>query len=148
MPSTIAPTVLSSNEAAFEFDVCSTGESPREIGVQRPHTLVLQPMGNLDQQSCIEFEQCLHNALEQATDGVLVDLLWIRAIDSFGIAALVTGIEKASTLHKSFSLHSMNRRTKVAMEAEWEQRRSQRMGTWKNTFAADLEQYLDSRAYM
>jgi anti-anti-sigma regulatory factor len=151
MNSTIAPTALASNDTTIDFalnDDCYTNsEAPTEILPERPYTLVLQPIGFLDQESSREFEAALDKALDEVSESVLIDFLWLKGIDAYGVSVLVGGVEKATRLNKSLYMQSMNRCIQVAMQNEWEQRRTQRLGTWKNSFAADLEQYLDSKAY-
>ncbi len=108
-----------------------------------PPTIVLQPDGNLDSTNCQEFQQLLETALEQATHGVIIDFLWLGLIDNQGVISLVRGMEKATAMGKLISFQSMNSSTRVAIEAEWNHRRTARYGSWSDRFEADLEQFLE-----
>jgi anti-anti-sigma regulatory factor len=144
MNSTISRPVLSASNSMIDFASCSHSDDSFN---DRPRTVVLQPMDWLDQASIDKFQHSFNTALEQASEGVLIDLLWIASTDAYGINALLMAVERAAALNKSLSFQSMNRRIKAAMEAELQQRRSQRLGSWKTSFAADLEHFLDSKAY-
>jgi anti-anti-sigma regulatory factor len=111
---------------------------------ERPCTVVVQPVGFLDQANAAAVEQSLLQALELATTGVIVDLLWIETADADGICALIRSVEQAAELNKSIVFQSMSRRIQAAMEAEWEQRRMIRLGSWQDCFGSDLEQFLDN----
>jgi len=110
----------------------------------RPHALVLQPNGCLDRNTSQEFQQVLQSALEQATEAVIVDLLWVDSTDAAGISALVNGMQHASALKKSLSFQSMDMRTRTALETEWNQQWERSVGSWNRLFQHDLEQFLDS----
>lgn len=111
-----------------------------------PHTIVLQPGGNLDPISSSEFRVQLEAAIEQVTDAVIVDFLWVNSTDSQGIAALVAGIQRAATLGKAISFQSMDARTRAALEQEWNRQRRLSFGPWQDQFKDDLEQFLDKLA--
>ncbi len=115
-------------------------------GVSKPSTIVLQPSGALDRESREHFQQTLEEALDQAIEGVIVDLIWVEATDAEGVTALVAGIEKAASLGKAISFQSMSHSTRIAMEAEWDRQRAIRFGSWSDRFKADLEHFLDNLA--
>ena len=126
----------------------STIDSPPAPGLSlsastnHPQTIVLQPYGDLTESESHHFRQTLEEALELAADNVIVDLLWVQHIDSQGIAALVSGIEKAMRLSKSISFKGMNHHTRFDMESEWERQRQIQFGTWIDSFKEDLEAFL------
>lgn len=112
----------------------------------KPHTIVLQPDGNLDPISSSEFRVQLEAAIEQVTDAVIVDFLWVKSTDPQGIAALVAGIQRAATLGKAISFQSMDAQTRAAIEQEWNRQRQLSFGPWQDRFKDDLEQFLDTVA--
>ncbi|HEY9617872.1 MAG TPA: STAS domain-containing protein [Microcoleaceae cyanobacterium] len=116
-------------------------EAPLEA---KPHTIVLQPDGNLDPIRSSEFQVQLEAAIEQVTDAVIVDFLWVNSTDSQGIAALVAGIQRAATLGKAISFQSMDARTRAALEQEWNRQRQLSFGPWQDRFKDDLAQFLET----
>lgn len=109
-----------------------------------PATIVLQPSGALDQGNWEHFQQTLEEALELATESVIVDLIWVNETDTDGVRALVAGIEKAASLGKAISFQSMSHVTRMATEAEWDRRRAVQFGAWSDRFEAKLERFLDN----
>lgn len=112
--------------------------------IGNPATIVLQPSGNLNHESSEHFQRSLEAALDLAGKSVIVDLLWIEAVDAVGIAALVSGVERAAWLKKTLSFQSMRHHTRIAMEREWERQRQQRLGDQRDRFHTCLEQFLES----
>lgn len=110
-----------------------------------PATIVLQPIEALVQETSLAFRSSLIEALELANENVIVDLLWIEKIDAAGVAALVVGVEKAMTLGKTLSFQAMHPSIHQAVEAEWEQQRQSRLGSWSDRFEANLEHFLSQR---
>ncbi|MBF2026871.1 MAG: hypothetical protein IGS48_08900 [Oscillatoriales cyanobacterium C42_A2020_001] len=110
----------------------------------KPATIVLQPNGVLNQGNREHFQQTLEDALELATESVIVDLIWVNETDADGVTALVAGIEKAASLGKAISFQSMNHATRMAIEAEWDRRRAVQFGSWSDRFEAKLERFLDN----
>jgi anti-anti-sigma factor len=111
--------------------------------LSQPCMVVLQPSGVLDRGSSPAFQQTLEDSLAQVADTVIVDLLWVEAIDSCGIIALVAGIHRATALGKSLSFQSMDSQTHAALEAEWNCQRALSFGPWNDLFEQDLELFLD-----
>lgn len=107
------------------------------------NTIVLQPNGPLDHATSSEFQKALEGSLEQATDSVIVDLLWVNATDSYGIAALVAGMERAATLGKYLSFQAMDTVVRRALESAWERQRESSFGPWNDVFGNELELFLD-----
>lgn len=112
----------------------------------KPHTIVLQPDGNLDPISSSQFRVQLEAAIEQVTDAVIVDFLWVKSTDPQDIAALVAGIQRAATLGKAISFQSMDAHTRAAIEQEWNRQRQLNLGPWTDRFKDDLEQFLEQLA--
>lgn len=109
-----------------------------------PPTIVLQPNGDLTKLSSQTFQQSLEEALDLARESVIVDLLWVKETDGYGIASLIAGLEKASQLGKTISFQAMNARTRVALEIEWNRQRDIQLGSWNILLKDDLERFLDS----
>lgn len=109
-----------------------------------PCTIVLQPEQELIGNAVTTFGQALEAALEQVTETVIVDFLWVNQADPLGIATLVAGIQRAASLGKSVSLQSMNAQIRLALEKEWNRQREISFGPWSDRFEQDLESFLDS----
>jgi anti-anti-sigma regulatory factor len=109
----------------------------------QPSTIVLQPNGVLDRGRSHLFQQTLEEALEAVCEGVIVDLLWVESISTFGVNALIAGIKRAIELGKLLSFQSLDSSTRHALEAEWIRQRDLRFGTWNDLFEKDLEQFLE-----
>jgi len=109
----------------------------------KPHMVVLQPTGHLNQTTSHSFQKSLEEALETVSEVVIVDLLWVESTDAHGVAALVAGIQRATSLGKTLSFQSMDSRTRSAVEREWNRHREILLGPWKNLFKRDLEQFLE-----
>lgn len=84
----------------------------------QPSTIVLRPNGCLGGANCLEFQQQLHQALELTTETVVVDLLWVDAVEAEGIQVLIEGLQKATQLDKILSLRSLDLDTRAALEAQ------------------------------
>ncbi len=114
------------------------------IAHTQPDTIVLQPNGALDAMSSADFQKVLETALATVAVGVIVDLLWVDAIDTHGIAALAAGVQQSVILGKVLTFQSMDVRTRLALEHEWYRQRDLSFGPWSDLFKQDLEQFLDS----
>ena len=109
----------------------------------QPSTIVLQPRGSLEGASSPAFQADLERALDQVTDAVIVDLLWVKSMDAQGIEALVAGIQRAAALGKFLSFQSMDAQTRAALTLEWNRQRQLSYGPWNRLFKRDLERFLD-----
>jgi anti-anti-sigma regulatory factor len=112
---------------------------------ERFSVIVLQPTGALDRSSSSEFHLALHQALEQAEEMVIVDLLWVERTDEAGIAALVEGRQQAETLGKFLSIQSMDRATHAALEQSWNRQADPIAGKHSDWLRQDLELFLNRR---
>jgi anti-anti-sigma regulatory factor len=112
---------------------------------ERLTVIVLQPTGVLDRSSSPEFHRALHQALEQAEEMVIVDLLWVERIDEMGIAALVEGRQQAAALGKFLSIQSMDRGTSTALEHAWSHQANLAAGGQSDWLQPGLEQFLTRR---
>lgn len=121
-------------------------EAPRRINLvpeANPAILVLQPSGALTQANSREFQYELESTLEQVAEAVIVDLIWVDSTDVYGIAALVSGLERAKALGKFLSFQSMNGSDRLALETAWAHQQETSAGAWTHTFSSDLESFLD-----
>lgn len=108
--------------------------------------LVLQPTGNLDATGSRALQEELEATLNQATVGVIVDLLWVETIDAAGIEVLVVGLQKAASIGKSLLFQGMDARTQTALELEWSRQKQLGPGTRSCHLSRELERYLESLA--
>jgi len=121
------------------------GNAADSYSPSNPATIVLQPVEALVQDNSLAFRSSLIEALELASEHVIIDLLWVERIDAAGVAALVVGAEKAMALGKTLSFQSMHYSIHQAVEAEWEKQRQSRFGSWSDRFESNLEQFLGRR---
>jgi len=105
-------------------------------------TIILQPNGDLILENGRHFQRALQEAIELATETIIVDLLWVKQADAEAILALVHGVETAIALGKQLSFQGMTTTIRNDLETEWEQQRSRRFGAWQNIFKAELEAFL------
>lgn len=127
--------------------VLAYADAPRRLNLVpdvKPAILVLQPNRLLNETNSCEFQQELERTLEQVTEAVIVDLLWVEAIDAHGIAALVAGLQYATDLGKGLSVQSMHAGDQLALETAWARQQELSAGTWTHTFSHDFESFLDA----
>ncbi|MBW4472901.1 MAG: STAS domain-containing protein [Stenomitos rutilans HA7619-LM2] len=126
--------------------VLAYADVPRRLNLVpdlKPSILVLQPNGSLNASNSHDLQHELEQALEQATETVLVDLLWVEAIDACGIAALVAGLQYAAKLGKFLSFQSMKDCDRCALETTWAHQQEMSAGAWTHTFSCTFESFLD-----
>lgn len=127
--------------------VLAYADTPRQLTLVpdlKPTILVLQPDGSLNEMNSPAFRQALEQTLEHVTETVMVDFLWVDAIDAHGIAALVAGLQCATALGKVLSFQSMNADSHQALENAWAQQQEHEAGAWTHTFSSDLDVFLDN----
>jgi anti-anti-sigma regulatory factor len=117
-----------------------------EAAQELPQTMVIQPTTALDSATLPEFQQRLAAALAQATETVIVDLLWVETIDPGAIALLAAEMQHAATLNKSISVQTMNARTRIALNAECDRLREKDHGTWNECYQQELVTFFDRLA--
>jgi anti-anti-sigma regulatory factor len=105
-------------------------------------TVVLQPCGRLTGIGGATFRTTLAQAIAQA-DSVVVDLLWVEAIDEQGVATLLAGMRQAYALGKSLAFLGMDAATRTALDKIWGQQRDQDLPTQQDLFTPEFEQFLD-----
>ncbi len=110
---------------------------------ERPVMLVLQPTGDLNCHNSLAFQKALKASLEQVKEAVVVDLLWVNSIDSYGMTAIIQGLRTAIALGKMLSFQASSPALQLALEKEWQRQRQATLGTWDGIFGAQLEAYLD-----
>ena len=127
--------------------VLAYADAPRQLTLVpdiKPTILVLQPNGALNEATSRDFQHELEQALEQATETVMVDFLWVEAIDAHGITALVAGLQRAAALGKFLSFQSMDTDSRLALENAWAHQQEKEAGAWTHTFSSKLELFLDN----
>jgi anti-anti-sigma regulatory factor len=110
-----------------------------------PKTVVLQPRGCLDQKQGLAFQATLEQALRQATQTVIVDLLWVEAIDRTGLQMLKAGMQLAATLGKVLSFQPANATVLTVLQPEWTMLRAGRLGNWAEVWHQELDDFLCCR---
>lgn len=108
-----------------------------------PTMLVLQPVGRLDQMTSLAFQQALEQALDQASEAVIVDLLWVDFTDTHGLLALLAGIQRAAAIGKFLTFQAMAKETRSALTEMWNHQQETCLGGWDAMFEKGLESYLD-----
>ncbi|MEQ8972005.1 MAG: STAS domain-containing protein [Coleofasciculus sp. C1-SOL-03] len=84
----------------------------------RPSTVVLRPSGCLDSARSPAFRQSLEQALDLATDTVVVDLVSVNVIKAEGIRSLMAGMKQAAALGKTLSLEFVDAVTRMILEEQ------------------------------
>lgn len=97
--------------------VSTLSQSSIAPAVSKPFVFVLQPRGVLNHLTSSAFLTEVAVALEQASEQVIVDLLWVDTIDEQGMAMLVASLEQAAVLGKKLVLHSLDYRTRTSLTA-------------------------------
>jgi anti-anti-sigma regulatory factor len=110
-----------------------------------PKTVVLQPRGYLDQKQGLAFQATLERALRQATQTVIVDLLWIEAIDRTGLQILKAGMQLAAALGKVLSFQPANATVLTVLQPEWTTLRASQLGNWAEVWHEELDNFLGCR---
>jgi anti-anti-sigma regulatory factor len=101
---------------------------------------VIQPyaLSGVDGQT---FQVSLDQAMQSGA-AVIVDLLWIKDIQSEGLNILLTAMQQAQAVGVSLLFQSMDQATRNQLDDLWEQRRD--MGIHHDLFAPDFENFLAS----
>jgi anti-anti-sigma regulatory factor len=123
-------------------DVVTRANLPTE---SLPHIIVLQPGYETGTIESLEFQRSLKQALEQATDAVIVDLMWVNTLDAHTTSVLVDGIRWAISLQKSLAFKSIDRATRQMLDAECYRQRVTKFGIMQASFMPDLEQFCEIR---
>ncbi|KAM3095904.1 STAS domain-containing protein [Phormidesmis sp. 146-12] len=105
-------------------------------------TVVLQPCGRLTGIGGATFRTTLARAIAQSTS-VVVDLLWVEAIDDQGVATLLAGMRQACAAGRSLAFLGMDAITRTALDKGWEQQRDVVSSTQIDLFSPEFEQFLD-----
>jgi ABC-type transporter Mla MlaB component len=87
------------------------------------------------------FQASLDQAME-CRSAVIVDLLWIKEIQSEGLNLLLGAMQQAQSAGISLLFQSMDQATRNQLDDLWEQRRD--MGVHHDLFAPDFENFLAS----
>ena len=78
---------------------------------------VLQPTGHLDATSTDHFRRQASAILDRKPDALLVDLTYIKQMDSSGLGALVFALRSSHAIHCKFGLCSLNENITFLLEA-------------------------------
>jgi hypothetical protein len=124
------------------MDVVTPANLPTE---SQPHTIVLQPGHDTGTVDSLEFRQLLKQSLDEATETVVVDLIWMNSLDARTTSVLIEGIQWAIALQKSLTFKSIDRATRQMLDTEYHRQRTRMLGTMQTSFTPDLEQFCESR---
>lgn len=108
----------------------------------QPHTIVLQPTGCLDSSSSSSFRVQLEQALQAATNSVIVDLMRIEKVHQEGISVLAAGLRLATALEKGLSICSISASTRLVLQAEYNRQWEAGLGHWSDQFQEEFEFFL------
>jgi len=120
----------------------STNKLPQ--ATTRANAIILQPNGSLYGVAVLDFQTTLEEALEEATEAVVVDLQQVNAIAAEGVAVMITGLELAAILGKSLAFDSMDGATCVALRLEWMRSQQICFGPWGDLFEQDFDQFVNT----
>lgn len=108
------------------------------------HPAVLQPRQSESQPAKLKAE--LHQALHQAP-AVIVDLIWLDAIDTDTIVVFKNALHLAAQLGKSIAFHGANRELAILLMQEQDRLRSANLGSWEPQPDPGFQHFLRDRAH-
>ncbi|MCU0545306.1 MAG: STAS domain-containing protein [Oscillatoriaceae cyanobacterium Prado104] len=112
-----------------------------DLETTAPKTVVLQPKGCLCGIAVLDFQTSLEQALETASEKVVVDLRQVETVSADGIAALAGGLELAAVLGKSLIFYAMDLASRKSLRAECRRSREICFGPWGDLFEGEFEQF-------
>lgn len=104
------------------------------------HPIVLQP--RLLDRSLL---QDLHSAL-QVAPAVVLDFIWLKAIDPAGVALLKQAIHLAAQMGRSIGFHGATAEISVVLGQEQELLRTENLGEWQSQCDREFAVFLRDRA--
>jgi anti-anti-sigma regulatory factor len=105
------------------------------------NTVVLQPKGCLRGIAALDFQIILEQALETASEKVVVDLAQVETVAPDAIAVFAGGLELAAVLGKSLIFYAMDLPSRKSLRAECSRSREICFGPWGNLFEGEFEQF-------
>lgn len=105
------------------------------------NTIVLQPKGCLCGFATLDFQTALEQALETASEKVVVDLEQVETVAPDAIAVFADGLELAAVLGKSLIFYAMDLASRKSLRAECSRSREICFGPWGNLFEREFEQF-------
>lgn len=119
-----------------------SGLANQQTNLRPPTSLVLQPRGELDSSTSAAFQVRLEQALHCATKAIVIDLMWVEAIDPAGLEVLKAGVCLAAGLGKNLSFKSLPAKIWAELEVEQITLRSKALGSWATAHREDLDRFL------
>ncbi|NEQ23779.1 MAG: STAS domain-containing protein [Microcoleus sp. SIO2G3] len=104
------------------------------------HPVVLQPR-LLDRSQSLNFQAVLHQALHRAA-GVIIDFIWIEAIDPAGVAVLKQAVHLAARLGKSIVFQGASATLSALLEQEQDRLRNHSLGDWQPQCNREFDAFL------
>lgn len=105
------------------------------------NTVVLQLKGPLSGIAALDFQTALEQALETASQKVVVDLEQVETVAPDAIAVFAGGLELAAVLGKSLIFYGMDLASRKSLTAECSRSREICFGPWGNLFEGEFEQF-------
>ncbi|MGL5061263.1 MAG: STAS domain-containing protein [Microcoleus sp.] len=105
------------------------------------NTVVLQPKGCLRGIATLDFQTALEQAIETASEKVVVDLAQVETVAPDAIAVFAGGLELAAVLGKSLIFSAMDLASRKSLRAECSRSREICFGPWGNLFEGEFEQF-------
>lgn len=84
--------------------------------LSRAQGALVRAQGHVNAANIAEFEAQIHQAVASDATSVLVDMSQVESLDSAGLMALVSGLNRAQQLEKRLSLCSMPATVKIIFE--------------------------------
>jgi anti-anti-sigma regulatory factor len=113
-------------------------------GTTALNIIVLQPKGCLCGIAVLDFQAALEQAIETASEKVVVDLEQVESVSSDGIAVFASGLELAAVLGKSLIFCAMDLASRKSLKAECSRSREISFGPWGDLFEGEFEQFFSS----
>lgn len=104
--------------------------------------VILQPRGCLDAAHGAVLAQALEQILRSAPTAVMLDLMWIDAIDAAALTMLQAAAQLAKTLAVSLAFASVDWHTRQALEAALNRQQTVYTGSWSSTCRPDFQNFL------
>lgn len=111
----------------------------------QPATVVLQPRYQIDDATIASFQAELEQALHRTGKAVIVDLMWVGAIDAMGAEALRRSLHLAHRLGKALLFQSLDWSIRDRLDVEQERLRTANLGSWAEAWQESFHQFLGDR---
>lgn len=104
--------------------------------------VILQPRGCLDAAHGAVLAQALEQILRSAPTAVMLDLMWVEAIDAAALTMLQAAAQLAKTLAVSLAFASVDLPTRQALESALNRQQTVYTGSWSSSCRPDFQNFL------